>query len=203
MPATSYTNYLRELKTTVDRIRDRPFEYDDALIQMALCKNGFGYKSRDLLRAGSLYSEHQMGPLSVRNWQTDGEEVGRAEIDQFFALPVIYAYSDKALDTPKNPLETAHWDATVAIVEVFEARKGSTPRRQRMLFAGFSDIIHAEFFLAVERDYIVHDGKPGSHFFEWTPASEPRELTSAVISDDHHERQRTLRWPMRDRRLSA
>ncbi len=31
MAVTSYTDYLRDLKKIIDRIRDRPFEYDTAV----------------------------------------------------------------------------------------------------------------------------------------------------------------------------
>lgn len=167
MPITSYTMYVRDLKQVIDRIRDRPFDYENALIQMAICKNGYGYKCRDVLSRGRLYSEHHGGRLSDDNWRPYTEELGRNEIDEFFVLPEIYAYSDRALHTPKNPLSTAHWDATVAIAEILVQERGAIARRQRMLFVGFADSIHAEFFLAVDHDLVVYDNNPGSQFFEW------------------------------------
>lgn len=167
MSVTSYTDYLRDLKLTLDRIRNRPFEFENALIQLAICKNGIGYKCRDLLHEGSLYSEHHFGPLNTETWRADSEQLGRAEIDQFFQLPEIYAYSDRALRAEKSPLASAHWDATVAVIDVLVHARGSKARKQRMLFAGFEDRIHAEFFLAVERDLIVNDHQPGSQLFEW------------------------------------
>lgn len=68
MPVTSYTGYLRDLKNIIDKIRDRPFEYEAALIRMAICKNGYGYKSRDLISSGKLYSEHDIGLLTIQRW---------------------------------------------------------------------------------------------------------------------------------------
>lgn len=186
MPVTSYTDYLRDLKELIDRIRDRPFEFETALIQMAICKNGYGYKCRELFRAGKLYSEHDMGLLSVNRWGPDKDQIGRAEVDQFFQLPEIYAYSDRALLAPQNPLSTAHWDATVAIVEVLVKRKSTVPRRQRMLFAGFEDKIHAEFFLAVDRDLIVHDHDPGTELFEWRD-DEAETLHPIVVGAVPHQ----------------
>ncbi|MFC5757930.1 hypothetical protein [Rhizobium sp. GCM10022189] len=180
MAVTFYTHYLRDLKKIINRIRDRPFEFDNADVQIALCKNGFGYTCHDRLEHGQLFSEHHMGPLTVHDWQPDHNELGRAEIDEFFELPEVFAYSDRALDAEKNPLSVAHWDATIGIVDI-EVRERRLPaRRQRMLFAGFTDLIHAEFFLAVERDLIVQDHQPGILLYEWRES--PRdEATSSVV----------------------
>jgi hypothetical protein len=167
MAVTSYTHYLRELKRIIDRVRDRPFEFEGADVQLALCKNGFGYKCRDLVREGRLFSEHHMGPLRIDEWQPDHEQIGRAEIEKFFELPEVFAYSDRALLAEENPLTVSHWDATIGIVEIELQERHLPPRRQRMLFAGFSDRVHAEFFLAVERDLIVEDHQPGAQLYEW------------------------------------
>lgn len=180
MAVTSYTQYLRELKRIIDHVRDRPFEFDGADVQLALCKNGFGYKCRDLVRGGRLSSEHYMGPLRIDEWQPDHEQIGRAEIDEFFELPEVFAYSDRALLAEKNPLSVAHWDATIGIVEIELQERHLPPRRQRMLFAGFSDRVHAEFFLAVERDLIVEDNQQGSQLYEWRETS-PSERASVII----------------------
>lgn len=180
MAVTSYTGYLRDLKRIIDRIRDRPFEFDSADVQLTLCKNGFGYRCRDRIDEGHLFSEHHMGPLNINNWQPDHEQVGRAEIDEFFELPEIYAYSDLALLSEKNPLTVAHWDATIGIIEIEVRERHSTSRIQRMLFAGFSDRIHAEFFLAVERDLIVRGHQAGTHLYEWREKL-PVEKTLAAM----------------------
>lgn len=197
MAVTSYTDYLRDLKKTIDRIRDRPFEYDTAVIQLALCKNGFGYKSFDLLCKGRLHSEYHMGPLNVENWSPDFAELGRTEIEKFFQFPVIYAYSDQALRGKKNPLSTAHWDATVGIVEIQVHQRGHSPKRQRMLFAGFNDYIHAEFFLAVNHDLIVQDHQPGTDLFEWQEdtTSDIDALNLTISTKDHSERLHALAGP--------
>ena len=180
MAVTSYTHYLRDLKKIIDRIRDRPFEFDCAEVQLALCKNGFGYRCRDRVEHGQLFSEHHMGPLNIHDWQPDHAQLGRAEIDEFFELPEVFAYSDRALHAEKNPLSVAHWDATIGIVEI-EVRERHLPaRRQRMLFAGFSDRIHAEFFLAVEHDLIVQDHQPGTQLYEWRETLRD-EATSPVM----------------------
>ncbi len=181
MAVTSYTQYLRDLKQVIDRIRDRPFEFDIADVQLALCKNGFGYKCRDRVECGQLFSEHYMGPLNFHHWKPDHEQLGRAEIDEFFQLPEVFAYSDRALLADKNPLSVAHWDATIGIVEI-EVRERHLPaRKQRMLFAGFTDQIHAEFFLAVEHDLIVQDHQPGTQLYEWRESLRD-EATSSMRS---------------------
>ncbi|WP_156408809.1 hypothetical protein [Rhizobium sp. Root708] len=187
MAVTSYTDYLRDLKRIIDRIRDRPFAFDSADVQLALCKNGFGYRCRDRVEEGQLFSEYHMGPLSLNNWQPDHEQVGRAEIDEFFELPEIYAYSDLALRSEKNPLTVAHWDATIGIVEIEVRERHSTSRMQRMLFAGFSDRIHAEFFLAVERDLIVGDHQAGTDLYEWRE-NLPVEKTLAAMPESANGR---------------
>jgi len=184
MAITSYTHYLRDLKKIIDRIRDRPFEFDGADVQLALCKNGFGYRCHDRVENGQLFSEHHMGPLSVHEWQADHEQLGRSEIDEFFELPEVFAYSDRALDAEKNPLSVAHWDATIGIVEMEVRERHAPSRRQRMLFAGFTDRIHAEFFLAVERDLIVQDHNPGTRLYEWQKI--PEDLPRSLATAGHH-----------------
>lgn len=188
MAITSYVHYLQDLKRVIDRIRDRPFEFDDADVQLALCKNGFGYRSRDRVKDGQLFSEHHMGALNIHDWQPDHDLVGRAEIDEFFELPEVFAYSDSALHTEKNPLSVAHWDATIGIVEIEVRERHFPSRRQRMLFAGFSDRIHAEFFLAVERDFIVHDNQPGTRLYEWRETVPNEEMFSTSMGLPNHSR---------------
>jgi hypothetical protein len=190
MAVTSYSHYLRELKRIIDHVRDRPFEFVGADVQLALCKNGFGYRCRDLVRDGRLSSEHHMGPLSINEWQPDHEQLGRAEIDEFFELPEVFAYSDRALLAEKSPLSVAHWDATIGIVEIELNERHLPPRRQRMLFAGFSDHVHAEFFLAVERELIVQDHQPGTQLYEWRETL-PNERTSSAIPGFASERDST------------
>ncbi|WP_332303232.1 hypothetical protein [Rhizobium sp. GR12] len=169
MPVTSYRDYIRDLKEITDRIRDKPFEYSIASIETAVYKNGYGYKSRELLREDRLISEFWMGPLNSGDWHTDSTAIGRSEIDEFFGLPEIFAYSDHALTAQRNPLSKAHWDATIGLFEILVCERNSTPRQQRMLFAGFSDSIHAEFFLTVDQELLVHDRKLGPQLFEWQP----------------------------------
>ncbi|WP_438754913.1 hypothetical protein [Pararhizobium sp. O133] len=175
MPATSYTDYLRGLRTLLDRVRDKPFEYRNALIEMAIYRNGYGYRSRELLSGGRLVSEYHAGPLNAQNWLPDNKRIGRTEIEGFFNLPEIYAYSDNALAVQQSPLSTAHWNATVGLFDVLICERNSTPRRQRMLFAGFADKIHAEFFLATDHDLIVHDHSTGAQLFEWR-TDEPNQM---------------------------
>ena len=173
MSVTSYANYVRELKEIIDQVHDRPFDYNAATIEAAIYKNGYGYRCRESLSEGRLSSEYQIGSLRQANWKSDSAEMGRSEIDQFFQLPEIYAFSDHALAEGRDPLSTAHWDATVGLVDIFIRRNGCVPKRQRMLFAGFSDNIHAEFFLSVDRDIVVHDHNVGGRLFEWRLLDEP------------------------------
>ena len=119
--------------------------------------------------------------VQVLGRKPDHEQLGRAEIDEFFQLPEVFAYSDRALLADKNPLSVAHWDATIGIVEI-EVRERHLPaRKQRMLFAGFTDQIHAEFFLAVEHDLIVQDHQPGTQLYEWRESLRD-EATSSMRS---------------------
>ncbi|MBW9113885.1 hypothetical protein JNB88_09585 [Rhizobium cauense] len=185
MAITSYTQYLRDLKRIIDGIRNKPFKFDGADVQVSLCKNGFGYRCRNRVENGQLFSEHDIGPLNGHGWQPDHEQLARAEIDEFFELPEVFAYSDRALHADKNPLSVAHWDATIGIVEIEVRERLLPPRGQRMLFAGFTDLIHAEFFLAVERDLLVQNHQPGTDLYEWreTLQNKTTSLSMPVLAE--------------------
>jgi hypothetical protein len=185
MPVTSYMEYIRDLKDTIERVRDKPYDYSHASMETAIFKNGYGYKSREILSHNRLVSEYQMGALNQYDWQPDRGGIGRSEIDEFFSLPEIYAYSDRALTATRNPLSKAHWDATIGLFEIVVCERNSLPRMQRMLFAGFNDSIHAEIFLTTDRDLIVHDHILGTQFFEWQTADVDigRTLTATMTSN--------------------
>ncbi|MDW9594954.1 hypothetical protein GOA63_22350 [Sinorhizobium meliloti] len=186
MPVTSYTDYLRDLKTVIDSIGCNPLAYGYAVVEIAICRNGYGYKSRQLLSHGSLTRECRTGRLNADCWHPDNEGLGQTETERFFDLPEIYAYSDRALTAQNSPLSRAPWDATLGIFDVRVCEHNGRPRRQRMLFAGFADSIHAEFFLAADHDLVVHDHNPGSQFFEWRPDETEYVLLSAPATFTRH-----------------
>ncbi|MBV7518857.1 hypothetical protein [Ensifer sp. ENS12] len=174
MTVTLYTQYVRQLKATIDQVRERPSRFESATIQLAICRNGFGYKSTDLLQRRCLTSQYQIGPIHAEAWEQDDGTAGRKEIEHFFQLPEIYAYSDLVLTFDRSPLLKAHWDATIGLVDMCVTAAGGAARKQRMLFIGFTDSIHAEFSLSVDDALLVHDHRTGTRFFEWVDEDVPR-----------------------------
>lgn len=107
------------------------------------------------------------GPLSSKADLKPGDGVEAArEMDAFFTLPEIYAYSDAALNGDRSPLARAHWDGTVALIEV-RYETALTTWHQRMLFIGFSDAIHADFTIGIDDDLFVAEKGTGTQLFEW------------------------------------
>jgi len=160
---TSYNDYASELRATIRGLRE--CVTSEARIQIAICRNGYGYKTVETV--GSEASRQLWcGPLTADSWTEDGSTLTDVEIERFFDLPQILAYSDHALQRARNPVMTAHWDATVALIEIsFES--GDRVWEQRMMFVGFADAVHAEFSVAVDRDILVHDHYTGTQFYEW------------------------------------
>ncbi|QWW72530.1 hypothetical protein [Rhizobium sp. WYJ-E13] len=111
------------------------------------------------------------GPLTADRWDYDDGGLTLLEMERFFSLPEILAYSEAALERPRNPISTIHWDATVALIEM-SFREGGCVRHQRMMFAGFADPLHAEFSIAMDRDIIVREPQTGDQFFEWRTLSQ-------------------------------
>ena len=163
MILTSYNDYARELRATIGELRE--CATTAARIQIAICRNGYGYKIVESLGCEPC-KQLWCGPLAADSWTEDGSRLTDAEIERFFDLPQIFAYSDHALKRPRNPVMTAHWDATVALIEV-SIESGDRVWEQRMMFVGFADAVHAEFSIAVDRDILVHDHATGSQFYEW------------------------------------
>lgn len=186
MTVTSYTQYVRDLKAAIDQVRRQPSMFESATIQLAICRNGFSYESTDLLQQRCLASSYRIGPIQGDTWKQDDGTASREEIEHFFQLPEIYAYSDRVLALDQSPLRNAHWDATIGLVDVVVTARGRLAKKQRMLFIGFTDVVHAEFSLAVDDALMVHDHRPGSRFFEWTeeghqsPNEEKRQPTEPL-----------------------
>lgn len=168
MTITPYTHYVRNLKTTIDQVRDKPALFERATIKVAICRNGYAYRSTERLQHRSLVSEYRIGPVHSEALNPDDGTVGREEIENFFRLPEIYAYSDLVLTFDRSPLMNAHWDATIGLVDAHVVSIDGAAVRQRMLFIGFTDPVHAEFALQVDQALLVHDHRTGSQFFEWT-----------------------------------
>lgn len=144
-------------------------------IQITLCRNASNF--RRVEHFGPRRSkESWTGSVVADRWMRDENGLTDLEIERFFALPEFFAYSDKALQQPHPPIQTAHWDATVALIDATFEREGET-LQQRMMFAGFSDPIHAEFFAASDRNLLVHDHDTGMQLFEWRPVTAKSHLS--------------------------
>ena len=181
MPITAYNDYIQQLQTTIRcKRRDREAK---ARIQIAVCRNGYGYRSVGFF--GDPPSEKAWsGPISSTDWEPDTEERVTKEVDRFFGLPQIFAYSERALGRGRNPALIAHWDATVAMFEI-SFLSGSDIFEQRMMFAGFEDPVHAEFSVEVDGDILVHDHGTGTHFYEWRkiPSRTESAVEPAMVTD--------------------
>jgi len=167
MTITHYTQYVRDLKTTIDQVREKPSLFERATIKLAICRNGYAYRSTERLQERSLVSEYKIGPVHSQALKHDDGTLSREEIEHFFKLPEVYAYSDLALTFDRSPLMNAHWDATIGLVDARVTSISGSAMRQRMLFIGFTDPVHAEFALQVDDALLVHNHRTGSQFFEW------------------------------------
>jgi hypothetical protein len=180
MTAVSYREYADDLHRRIARLRASSDVL--AAIDIAICRNSYCYKSTEFLGPSS--SRHYTaGPLaSTSGMSSEDGSVNHREVEAFFAMPVIYAYSDLALKDERNPLAKAHWDGTVALIEV----RYETPVakwHQRMLFIGFDDPIHADFATGLDADLFVTGENKGTQLFEWraeTPGAE--EVLSPAIT---------------------
>jgi hypothetical protein len=164
MTAISYRDYASDLLNRIEKLRaSRDIS---ASVEIAICRNSFCYKSIEATgpRAGRKCA---FGPLnSSADLLPEDGSVTSKEIASFFALPEIYAYSERALVPDRSPLAKAHWDGTVALIEV-RYETALTQWHQRMLFIGFADPIHADFTIGLDDDLFVHDANPGTQLFEW------------------------------------
>ncbi|KQS76403.1 hypothetical protein [Rhizobium sp. Leaf383] len=173
MRAISYRDYASDLHSRIRKLRAA--RDTSASIVIAICRNAYCYKSIETTGAACT-RERSSGPLNgMAALKLDDTDQTSREIDNFFALPEIYAYSEAALAEGRSPLGRAHWDGTVALVEVrYETAR--TTWHQRMLFIGFSDPIHADFTVGIDDDLFVSSRSNGQQLFEWRsnePGSEP------------------------------
>jgi hypothetical protein len=174
MTAISYREYAFDL---YDRIRKLRSSRDIvASIEIAICRNAFCYKSAEAI-GPSASRRFSSGPLNSGTDLSDDDGVETIrEIEDFFALPEIYAYSDTALNNERSPLAKAHWDGTVALIEV-RYQTDVTTWHQRMLFIGFADPIHADFTIGIDSDLFVSGQNAGTQLHEWR-AEEPCQIVS-------------------------
>ncbi|MEB2848043.1 hypothetical protein [Endobacterium cereale] len=174
MTALSYREYALDLHRRIDKLRVSEDHF--ASIEIAICRNAHCYKSEEVTgRNGS--RRFLTGPLN--SFEGLAEEDGTAtkkEIEAFFALPEIYAYTDLALENERSPLTKSHWDGTVALIEV-RYQTVRTTWHQRMLFIGFTDPIHADFTVGLYTDLFIDGPREGTQLFEWrAAATQPPEL---------------------------
>lgn len=167
MALTNYHFYVRKLRFIIDE--KRRDETSAARFQITLFRNGLSYQSSEFAGNPSLEVLRRR-PILSDCWEVDLDGQTKEEIERFFALPEIVAYSEVALKHERNPMRTTHWDATVALTEV-AFFGGDTFWEQRMMFAAFADPIHADFSKARDQDILVHDHKTGARFFEWRSTS--------------------------------
>ncbi|MDS7598509.1 hypothetical protein [Agrobacterium tumefaciens] len=163
MALTNYNEYIRKLRVILDE-KCRT-ETSAARVQITIFRNGFSYQSSEFCGNPS-FEVLRRRPILSDCWEVDIDCQTKAEIEHFFALYEILAYSEVALKHERNPTRTPHWDATVALIEV-AFFSGDSFWEQRMLFAGFADPIHADFSRTRDRDILVHDHLTGARFFEW------------------------------------
>ncbi len=179
MTVVSYRDYAVDLHNRIRRLRDAHDKQGS--IEIAVCHNAFCYRSIEML--GAAYTRDcAIGPLNsdADLVPEDGTETTR-EIERFFDLPEIYAYSDLALRGDRSPLSKAHWDGTVALVEVcYDTTIANW--HQRMLFIGFHDPIHADFAISLDRDIFADGSQSGRQLFEWRATEFSREAGPSGLS---------------------
>jgi hypothetical protein len=171
MAPISYREYAWDLQGRIRKLHNA--DDVDGAIDIAIFRNARCYRSFELVGVFP-HRKFATGPFDIEGQLTpeDGRETCR-EIDQFFSLPEVFAYSDQALQAERNPLKRSHWDGTLALVEV----RYSTPVtrwHQRMLFIAFRDPIHADFSLALDQDILMHGDSEGQRLFEWRSDSSER-----------------------------
>lgn len=171
MEPISYREYAWDLQDRIRKLRNA--DDVDGVIDIAIFRNARCYRSFELVGVFP-HRKFATGPFDVEEQLTpdDGRETCR-EIDQFFSLPEVYAYSDQALQADRNPLKRAHWDGTLALVEV-SYNTPVTRWHQRMLFIAFRDPIHADFSIALDQDILMHEALEGQRLFEWRSESSER-----------------------------
>ncbi|MCM2458181.1 hypothetical protein HGO37_22560 [Rhizobium sp. CG4] len=177
MTALSYFEYAADLHARIGRLRGSAEVA--ASIEIAICRNGYFHKSEEttgLNRSWRCSAGPLNSPTEIK--EQDGIET-KGEIEAFFALPVIYAYSDFALSKERSPLAKSHWDGTVALIEV-RYTTAVTTWHQRMLFIGFADSIHADFTVGLESDLFATGQMQGKQLFEWRTAGDAGTSADAL-----------------------
>lgn len=179
MTALSYREYATDLHSRIRQLRTS--EDASASIEIAICRNAYCYKSEEVTGPKS-FSRCSTGPLNSAEGLVERDSTETMnEIEAFFSLSEIYAYSDVALANGNSPLSRSHWDGTVALIEVtYETEV--TRWHQRMLFIGFSDPIHADFTVGLDRDLFIHEHNTGKHFFEWRSTEVPAAVLEIVAT---------------------
>lgn len=164
MPVLSYSGYAADLRQRILQLRGT--KNANAFIEIMICRNGFCYKSSENIGAAST-RVYSLGPQhSPTGFTTEDGSVTEKAVEAFFALPKIYAYSDNALAEGRSPLSKAHWDGTLAFIEIrYETLRVTW--HQRMLLIGFEDPIHADFTIGLEAELLMNEGSKGKQLFEW------------------------------------
>ncbi|WP_313198190.1 hypothetical protein [Rhizobium sp.] len=170
MTALSYREYATDLHSRIRQLRVT--EDVSASIEIAICRNAYCYRSQEVTGYNGS-NRYATGPLNSAEGLVERDSIETMnEIEAFFSLSEIYAYSDVALANGNSPLSRSHWDGTVALIEVsYETEV--TRWHQRMLFIGFSDPIHADFTVGLDRDLFINEHNTGKHFFEWRSTEVP------------------------------
>lgn len=177
MTEFNYREYVQSLWRKIEYFRQSGSAA--AQIQFALFRDGCGYRSYEELGAKRSKTV-QTGLLTSDNWRNDSSGSAEREIARFLSLSEIYAFTDEALDIRRHPLRNAHWDTTLALVEMaFLADGGAW--HQRMLFAGFANRDQADFLTTIDGDILASKRVMGQQLFEWRPLSEKTDGTDRTI----------------------
>lgn len=176
MTTTSYREYAMDLRERMQKLRSS--DNVRGTMEVVIFRNAFCYRSFEVV--GKAYRrDYHSGSINTESKlvREDGQDTCR-EIDSFFLLPEVYAYSDRALQADRNPLKHSHWDGTLALIEV-KYSTAVTTWHQRMLFIGFCDPIHADFAMALDKDIFKDGSSGGTRLFEWRPVGIPQINRSA------------------------
>jgi hypothetical protein len=189
MELTSYSRYVRDLRDLMAALRAKPSDFESALVEVSIYRNGFAYRMSEKLSGGRLDGDTASGAIANGLWAQSPKTNFLAEMHRFFELQEYHAYCDAALVGNCTHFSAAHWDGTVAAFDVSYKRRNRSTLTQRMLFIGFEDPIHAEFSAAIDKELLVHDRETGHHLYEWRLATSTSEATGRLA---HRRRQPRL-----------
>ena len=140
-----------------------------ARFQIAILRDGCGYRSRE--EVGRKPSRKAcVSLLSAPNWTIDEAGDTERQLTRFLALSEIYAFTDASLTGQRDPMRRAHWDTTLALIEIAYLSEGQG-WHQRMLLAGFACHEHAHFVRVLDGDVLAKERVSGKQLFEWQPLS--------------------------------